>query len=146
MSTKKSTAKNPPKTPKKKPASKAPSKAAIRRQEIAKKTLEGKTETQIAEDLGMSRDGVKDAKEHPEFPATLSALLAPHQARYESLFNKSLVAIEELLEPGQPQTSRLAAIDRVLRIVEMQQPKGPAVAVNVGVSIEQLEQLVRGSK
>ena len=142
MSTKKSSTKKPPKTPKKKPASKA----QIRQQKIAAKVLEGKSEQTIAAELGMSRIGVAKAKKHPDFPATLQALLEPHSAKYRNLFDKSLGTLEALLESGQPPSNRLAAVDRVLRIVELMQPKGPAVAVNVGVTLEQLEEMVRSAK
>lgn len=119
----------------------ARTKPQIRRQKIAQKVIEGKTEEQIAAELDMSRGGVRDAKAHPEFPATVMALLIPHQKRYEQGFQVYLDGMIELMQSMTEQT-RLQAMDRFARLIELTQPKGAQVAV--GITLEGLEAIVKG--
>lgn len=116
-------------------------KAAIRRKRVAAGVAAGKTEKQIAKELGTTRDGVKTAKEHPEFTRTLAEQLARHQEALDKLFAKSMVALDELLASTQPASSRFGVIDRLLKIYEILQPKGANLLV--GVTVEQLEKMVK---
>lgn len=49
-----------------KPKPRPNQRAVVRRSKIAKGVVEGKSEREIAAELGMSRNGVRDAKAHPE--------------------------------------------------------------------------------
>jgi predicted transcriptional regulator len=63
--------KQPP--PKPKTRKNTQTKATIRRDKIAAAVIAGKTEKQIAAELGMTRDGVCEAKRHPDFQARIAA-------------------------------------------------------------------------
>lgn len=139
-STKKST-KKPVKAARRAPTKTDRSVAAIRRKKIAAAVAAGKPEKKIAQELDMTRAGVAEAKAHPEFAFTLANLLAQHDKALKELFASAIDTLKELVGQSKSDSTRLGAIDRLFKVLEMTQPKGANIFV--GVTLEELERRVK---
>ena len=118
--------------------------------------VQGKTNWEIADELGTSVSYVKELKREPEAQAMMNAFFQNHLDRLQELERLSLDAVEQTLSAGyavedkQCKTTlyladhkaRMAAVQRLQEWQKMSLPKDkiPVVAT---VSIEQLERMVR---
>jgi hypothetical protein len=84
------------------------SKARVRKTMVAKRTLEGKSESEIAEELGISRRWVTRMKAEPETQMLLQELLAPLREDIEKAIKRTLETIIEDLDA--PLISKLGFI------------------------------------
>lgn len=125
----------------------APSKAMIRRSRIATAVVQGKTEKQIAAELGMTRDGVYNAKAHPE---TQSLIRQMSQNLNSELERNNRQMVDTIFEGMKAVTVakrpdhkiRQSAVANQIKLLNTLQPKTdiPVVAT---ISIEELERRAR---
>jgi DNA-binding CsgD family transcriptional regulator len=129
-----------PKTPR--------SKASVRREIIAEKVIEGKSNQEIAADLEMSKDGVKSARKHPETITRIQELFSELTDKIKENNSKMVDAIGRGLDAtkydgeAQDHDVQQRAVANQIRLLQALQPKSSDIPIVATVTLEELDQMI----
>src|SRR5215831_15527881 len=105
----------------KRPTPKAPARGEIRnrrREEIAASAIQGKPVTQIAREVGVSREWASKELHNPETQGLIRSWMEPHRAAIRRMIPKALAVIDESLQPSQDVRDRLTAVRTLGNVME----------------------------
>jgi len=134
------------------------SRPKARKQKVAEGIINGKTDSEIAQEVGISRSQVQRIKHQPETYFRLQQLLSPHREQIDRIIQKSLDAVEAGLSAAlltqigtymqQPDGTftpdhrvRQLSVQNAIRLFDVAEPKTniPLVAT---ITLEQLEEML----